>query len=81
MLKQHQLGQVFKIPENSKMSSYRLFLLELVQQGLNGQPVLKALCELEQELLLQSDDQIERFTSLLPIKVLMLVLLLQFPHQ
>lgn len=54
-------------------------LVQLINQGLAGEPIHQNLIQLEEELLQQSNDEIETFISTLPIKALIPLLLLQFP--
>lgn len=60
-------------------SPYRRALFRVLQQGLQGQSILPTLKELEIEIKEASQREIDRFISLLPIKMLVPLLLFQFP--
>lgn len=53
--------------------------LELLQQGLQGEPVYAQICGLEEEVFESTKLEIEEFVSLLPVKSLIPLLFLQFP--
>ena len=58
---------------------YRKALWELIERGLAGQPVLEALSALEWEVQQAAQQELEQHLSVLPFKVLMPLLLFQFP--
>ncbi len=60
-------------------SPYRRELLRVLELGLQGEPILRRLEELELEMLEASQDEIERFLQKLPVFSLIPVLFLQFP--
>ncbi len=60
-------------------SMYRRSLFQLILSALDGEPILKKILELEKEIQLACDDEVERFVTLLPTKVMLPILLMQFP--
>lgn len=56
-----------------------VYLQQLIQRGLKGDPILPALTELEQDLTERALSEIDRQTSTLPIWSLLPLLLFQFP--
>lgn len=72
-------GQDWRQIANSIQSPHRRALLELAATALAGQPILTHLEELRQELLAATDAEIGRYLELLPIRMLIPLLLFQFP--
>ena len=60
-------------------SPYRRSLLELAAIGLGGQSIQAALVELQREIELACDEEIKVHIDMLPLKMLLPLLLLQFP--
>lgn len=60
-------------------SAHRRALLELIASALSGQPVLAHLEELRSEIMTACDLEIRHHLEVLPIKMLMPLLLMQFP--
>lgn len=60
-------------------SPYRRSLLELAAHGLAGQSIQTALVELQREIELACDEEIKVHIDMLPLKMLLPLLLLQFP--
>ena len=60
-------------------SPYRRACLMLVGRGLAGEPIQSALAKLEEETLQASQNEIEEFLALLPMKMLVPLLFFQFP--
>jgi hypothetical protein len=60
-------------------SSCRKILLEVLGQGLAGQSILSKLKELEQEIIQRCADELDEYVQLLPFKMLIPLLLFQFP--
>lgn len=60
-------------------SPYRRSLLELAAHGLAGQSVQSQLSELQKEIETACDEEIELHINMLPLKMLLPLLLLQFP--
>lgn len=58
---------------------YRKALYELFAVGLEGEPILSRLKELESEIFLASHEEIERHLAALPLRVMVPLLFLQFP--
>jgi len=58
---------------------YRKALLEIIEGGLRGEPVLTQLKELETELFKICQSDIDRFVSTLPMKAMIPLMLVQFP--
>lgn len=64
---------------NELSSPYRVALLQVLEKGLRGETIHPILCELEKELIEVSKLEIEKHISLLPLKMLVPLLLFQFP--
>ena len=60
-------------------SSYRQAVLRVLEQGLRGQSIMPILTELEKEINEACNREIEQFIALLPLKLLIPLLLFQFP--
>ena len=60
-------------------SHYQAAFWELIERGSQGQPILEALISLENEVDLAAGAELDLHISTLPFKVLMPLLLLQFP--
>lgn len=60
-------------------SPYRRSLLELAAHGLSGQSVQTPLQELQKEIEIACDEEIKLHIDMLPLKMLLPLLLLQFP--
>lgn len=60
-------------------SPYRRSLLELAANGLSGQSIQSALAELQREIEIACDEEIKLHIDMLPLKMLLPLLLLQFP--
>jgi len=60
-------------------SPHRRALLELVASGFSGQPILNHLSELQSEIEDSVDLEIREYMELLPVKMLIPLLLFQFP--
>lgn len=60
-------------------SSHRQATLRVLEQGLMGQSIMPTLVELEKEIDYACKREIEEFIALLPIKLLVPLLLFQFP--
>lgn len=60
-------------------SPYRRALLELAAHGLSGQSVQTPLAELQKEIEIACDEEIKLHIDMLPLKMLLPLLLLQFP--
>ena len=60
-------------------SPYRRAILRICGQGLRGQSVLPSLKEIEEELKDATERELQSFISMLPIKLLLPLLLFQFP--
>jgi hypothetical protein len=58
---------------------YRRALLDCIEQGFRGEGILPTLKGLESEIIDACNEEIDRFASLLPLKALAPLLLLQFP--
>jgi hypothetical protein len=64
---------------SSEKSSVRKGVLLLVQKGLKGEPIYTQLLALEQESIEQMNQEIESYLAVLPFKMMIPVLLFQFP--
>ena len=58
---------------------YRKRLLEVLSSGLKGEPILKALCSLEEDLIFISQEFLEEHIQKLPLMALFPLMLFQFP--
>jgi hypothetical protein len=76
-----QLLEMGRSPEAamSSMSLTRRQCLEVLGQGLKGEPVYPQICALEDEVFEASRLEIEEFVALLPMKSLIPLLFFQFP--
>jgi hypothetical protein len=72
-------GQDWRAVIAQVRSSQRRILLEIIANGLAGQPILQHLEELKSEIVEACDSDIRRHLELLPILLLAPLLLLQFP--
>lgn len=66
-------------PKFRTLSPQAIGLLELISFGLRGQPILEPLRQLEDEMIRACEADVERNLSLLPLKGLLFLMLLQFP--
>ncbi len=62
-----------------KMTPTRRQCLELIEQGLRGEPIYNQVCLLEEEIYELTKLEIEEFVATLPIKSLIPLLFFQFP--
>lgn len=60
-------------------SPYRRAVIDVLTQGLKGRSIYKNLIELEQEIKSAAERELAEYISLLPIKLLLPLLLFQFP--
>jgi hypothetical protein len=60
-------------------SPYRRNLLDLIERGLKGEPILQPLRNLEIEMIQACHEELERRILMLPMKALIPLLFLQFP--
>ena len=60
-------------------SSYRRAVLSLVLRGQRGEPIYSQLCQIEEEMLQASQEELDHYHLALPIRTLLPLLLLQFP--
>jgi len=58
---------------------YRRRLLNLLNSGLRGEPILESLCELEKDLIFASHEDLEQYLQKLPFLSLMPLMLLELP--
>lgn len=58
---------------------YRRRLLEILNSGLKGEPILKALSDLEEDLVFISQEFLEQHIQKLPLMGLLPLMLFQFP--
>lgn len=57
----------------------RKLIFELIRRGLQGEMILQTLIQLEDELCELNKIELERFAASLPMKILMPLLIFQFP--
>ena len=62
-----------------RLSPHRRMLLELLEAGMRGQPIMPALKNLEAELILSCEDEISTHVARLPLILLLPLLGLVFP--
>lgn len=60
-------------------SQYRVALLRTLESGLKGQAIIHILKEIETELSIAADQELQRFISLLPVKLLVPLVIFQLP--
>lgn len=65
--------------ELSFSTFYRRRLVELLDNGLKGMPILEALCELEQDLIFAANEDLEQHLQKLPLISLIPLMLFEFP--
>ena len=58
---------------------YRKHLIELLKRGLNGEPILEALCDFEEDLAFAVHEDLEQYLQKLPFITLIPLLLFEFP--
>ncbi len=58
---------------------YRRRLIELLNYGLKGEPILEALIDLEEDLVFAANEELERHLQKLPLISLIPLMLLEFP--
>ena len=58
---------------------YRKHLIELLTRGLNGEPILEALCDFEEDLSFAVHEDLEQYLQKLPFITLIPLLLFEFP--
>ncbi len=78
LLVQYEQGQTQQPLVTSK-SPYRKMLIGLLAAGLKGEPILKNLIEIEDEIKMACEQEMQEFVQKLPFKALVPVLLMQFP--
>ena len=74
-----ELRGVKGLRQHRGWTSWRQMVLEMIERGLAGNPILEELKQMELDLIAASDNQIERELRALPIMSLVPVLLFQFP--
>lgn len=72
-------GRDWKAVIASVGSSHRRALMDLIASGLQGQSILSHLEELRVDVMSACEDEIRHKLEILPLKMLMPLLLLQFP--
>lgn len=58
---------------------YRKRLIDLLNCGLQGEPILSALCDLEEDLIFSANEDMEQHLQKLPLISLIPLLLFEFP--
>lgn len=58
---------------------YRKHLLELLNRGLQGEPILEALCDFEEDLIFATNEDLEQHLQKLPFFSLIPLMLFEFP--
>jgi len=79
LLAAFEQGRPSRPEEFASKSEYRRALIELVGAGLRGEPILRQLSQIEEELKLACDHDLEVFIARLPMKTLVPLMLVQFP--
>lgn len=72
-------GQNWRLVVSGVKSPHRRALFDLLATALSGQPILTHLDELRIELIHATEAELNRHLELLPIKMLIPLLVLQFP--
>ena len=72
-------GEPAQLPASTNDRIYRKALLELIEAGLKGEPILNPLKELETEILKSCHADIEKFVGGLPLRAMLPLMLIQFP--
>ncbi len=72
-------GQNWRAAIAKISSPHRRALLELSASGFSGQPILSHLAELQREIEDAVDLEIRKYMELIPVKMLVPLLLFQFP--
>jgi hypothetical protein len=72
-------GQDWRPILSTVKSAQRRALAELIFAGISGQSILAQLIELRSEIIRACDREIKRHVELLPLKMLVPLLILQFP--
>lgn len=79
LLLQQQAGGSPDVIIRQQRSSYRRAIFSLILRGHRGEPIYSQLCQIEEEMLQASQEELEHFHLGLPIRTLLPLLLLQFP--
>ena len=66
-------------PVKSFNTFYRKRLIDILTCGLQGEPILSALCDLEKDLIFAVNEDIEQHLQKLPLLSLIPLMLLEFP--
>ncbi len=66
-------------PAKSFNTFYRKRLIDILTCGLQGEPILSALCDLEKDLIFAVNEDIEQHLQKLPLLSLIPLMLLEFP--
>lgn len=72
-------GELAKLPQKTNERLYRRALLELIESGLRGEPILVQIKELEMELLKACQADVEKYVASLPMRAMIPLMLIQFP--
>lgn len=78
-LLRHEQKNSTKDLVTKEKSVYRRGILTLLERGLQGEPIYPQLVQLEEDILEASKSEIEEFYLTLPVKMLVPVLIFQFP--
>lgn len=68
-----------KYSRESFPTFYRKRLVELLNRGLKGEPILEALCDLEKDLVFITNEDLEQHLQKLPFMALIPLMLFEFP--
>ena len=60
-------------------TAYRKRLIDILTYGLKGEPILSALCDLEQDLIFVLNEDLEQYIQKLPLVSLIPLMLFEFP--
>ena len=72
-----EAGKQYK--QNIFKTFYRKRLMEILNCGLKGEPVLEALCDLERDLIFITKEDLEQHLQKLPFIALIPLMLFEFP--
>lgn len=75
----YEQGKPTDIVKNAQSSQIRRSLIEVLERGLKGEPILKTLELLEQEIIMACEAEIDEKVQKLPFLLLIPLLLFQLP--
>jgi hypothetical protein len=79
VLAAHEQGRAATGSDFISKSEYRKALIEIIMAGLRGEPIVKQLRDIEDEIKAACEYDLEMFIARLPMKALVPLMLVQFP--